>query len=221
MEERIYKVYMHTNMTNGKKYIGITRQELNKRWKSGNGYNGTYFANAIQKYGWDRFKHEAMLQNLTKEEAEMFEVEMIKYYKTTDRSFGYNIANGGNGIGVHTEETKLKIGKANTGKKRSKEFVENQKNRMKLNNPNIGRKHTNDARKKIGKAHKGRRHSDEHNKNLGAAHKKPVQNIETGEVFKSATDAGKRYGVGNDTVWRACNGKNKTAAGYRWKYFNS
>ena len=34
-----YKVYMHI-CPNGKKYIGITQQDVLKRWNYGNGYKG-------------------------------------------------------------------------------------------------------------------------------------------------------------------------------------
>ena len=91
-----YKVYIHTNNSNNKKYIGITKLLPHHRWRKGGGYKKcTLFYSAIQKYGWDNFKHEVVLVNLTKEQAEMFEVEMIKYYKSNQREFGYNITSGG------------------------------------------------------------------------------------------------------------------------------
>lgn len=52
-----YCVYVHTNKTNGKMYVGQTSQEPNKRWKSWFGYlnkskSGKYaqplFAEAIK-----------------------------------------------------------------------------------------------------------------------------------------------------------------------------
>lgn len=54
-----YKVYIHTNIINEKKYVGITKQNLKRRWKNGWGYydksGRCYFWRAIQKYGWDNF----------------------------------------------------------------------------------------------------------------------------------------------------------------------
>lgn len=117
MEERIYTVYMHTNKLNNKKYIGITRQKPSSRWNSGHGYKrNPYFFKSIKKNGWDGFKHEVILQNLTKEEAEMFEIAMIKYYKTTDKRLGYNSDNGGNSPGKMTQQSKQKLININSKK---------------------------------------------------------------------------------------------------------
>ena len=117
-----YYVYRHTSPS-GKIYIGITFRNPKVRW----GKNGIYyksnikFYNAILKYGWDNIKHEVLLSKCTKEEAIVFEKLLIAHYKGLNIS--YNIADGGEG---------------STGVHRSKEFCEEQSERMKerwKNNP--------------------------------------------------------------------------------------
>ena len=110
-----YKVYMHTTPS-GKRYIGITGQNVYKRWQRGGGYlNNDYFTKAIKKYGWDNIISKVLYKNLSLVKAEEKEKELIKYYKSNNRNYGYNIANGGNGNGKHSEETKRKIGLAHVG----------------------------------------------------------------------------------------------------------
>lgn len=95
MEERNYKVYMHT-VPNGKKYVGITKQDVKKRWLCGRGYTGnSRFYAAIQKFGWDNIKHEVLFDNLTQEEAYKLEIEMIALNESNNPSFGYNQTAGG------------------------------------------------------------------------------------------------------------------------------
>ena len=103
-----YTVYKHTSPS-GKVYIGITSQELRKRWGNGRGYKyNDAFYNAIKKYGWENIKHEVLFIKLTKQEAEKEEIRLIKEYKSANKNFGYNIQNGGNCAGTHSEETKKK-----------------------------------------------------------------------------------------------------------------
>ena len=48
---------------------------------------------------------------------------------------------------------------------------------------------------------------------------KRVRNIETGEIFKSISDAERKYGKdGNTSISCCCRGKYKTAYGYHWEY---
>lgn len=140
MEERNYTVYMHKNKINGKVYIGITKRKPQYRWNDGKGYKNQYFKRAIKKYGFDNFEHKILYKNLTQKEAEQKEIELISYYKSSERDFGYNISKGGmvnNGVPCK-EETKQKISKANRGTK----------------NGMYGKHHTEKEKEKISKASK-------------------------------------------------------------------
>ena len=48
--------------------------------------------------------------------------------------------------------------------------------------------------------------------------RKRVMNIETGEVFKSAIEAGKKYNTVPSAIRQCCRGKSKSSNGYHWKY---
>ena len=100
-----YSVYIHTNKINGKKYIGITRQNPKRRWQKGCGYDRTYFGNAIKKYGWDGFTHEIVAEKRSEKDACELEIALIKYYKTNQREYGYNISAGGETCDVITGKT--------------------------------------------------------------------------------------------------------------------
>lgn len=106
-----YKIYKHTNVKNKKVYIGITKQEPKRRWQNGIGYiDNDYFYKSIKKNGWDNFKHEILYENLTKEQAQEKEIELIAYYKSNDRNYGYNISKGGE---TGEENFNKKFGKDN------------------------------------------------------------------------------------------------------------
>lgn len=117
-----YTVYMHTVIPTGKRYVGITCQNVRRRW-GGNGCAYTksqYFAKAIAKYGWDNIKHEILFTGLSKDEAEAKEIELIALYDLTNHSNGYNIAKGGGGtVGVKaSEETRRKLSLSHKNGKR-------------------------------------------------------------------------------------------------------
>ena len=88
-----YTVYKHTSPS-GKVYIGITSIDPAKRWKQGYSHN-KHFSMAIKKYGWENIKSEIIASGLTKNEACEMEIFLIKQYKSTDQSLGYNISTGG------------------------------------------------------------------------------------------------------------------------------
>ena len=125
--ERNYKLYVHI-APNGKKYYGITCQEVNKRWGKGSQYkNNQHFTNAVKKYGWDNIEHIVIYDDLTENEAKELEQYMIQWYNTANRDYGYNISLGGDGVkGMygeknsfygkhHTEENKQLYRENNSG----------------------------------------------------------------------------------------------------------
>ena len=97
--EKSYTIYMHKNKTNGKVYIGQTSQIPERRWQNGYGYiENKYFYRAIQKYGWkDGFEHIILFENLSLDEANEKEIELIKLYNSTKKENGYNFSPGGSG----------------------------------------------------------------------------------------------------------------------------
>ena len=135
---KCYKVYVHINKINNKRYYGITCQNINERWRNGKGYKNhknskkdTYFYNAINKYGWDNFTHEVLFDNLSKEEACLLEQCYIALYDTTNRNKGYNRTTGGESFN-HTDDTKKALSDLYKGE----------------NNPFYGKHHTEETRKK-------------------------------------------------------------------------
>lgn len=119
-----FVVYEHKNILDNKRYIGITCQKVNRRWRNGKSYqHNPHFYNAIQKYGWNNFEHIVLFNNLTKEEAEQKEIELIALYNSTNSNYGYNIENGGNHKGKMAESTKEKLRKINIGRKLSEDTI--------------------------------------------------------------------------------------------------
>lgn len=232
-----YIVYMHISPSE-KVYVGITCQKTKARWKNGKGYKGcNHFNSAIKKYGWDSFRHIVLFEGLSKEDAESKEKEFIKLFDSTNTKKGYNIENGGNTKGKHSEETKRKIGDANRGKRHTEETKKilsekhkgkklSEEHRAKLAERlkqyrgwNKGIRTPDEVRRKIALANTGKTQSEDAKRKVAESKHKRVKCIETGEVFRSAKDANikfhnKPYG----SVYKACQNVGVSAYGYHWVY---
>lgn len=101
----VYSVYVLT-FPDGKKYVGLTRQKPEKRWRYGQGYrNQTLVYDAIKNAGgWENVKHDIVLKNVSLEVGAAKEKELISEYRTQDITYGYNIKNGGQTFGEHSQE---------------------------------------------------------------------------------------------------------------------
>jgi len=118
-------VYITTNITNGKKYIG--KDVANKKYYLG---SGKALKLAITKYGKQNFIKEILAEVDTHEELIEMEKYYINYYNACNSTLFYNIAQGGLGGGAQgrklSVETKLKqsiSAKINMTDSRKKELL--------------------------------------------------------------------------------------------------
>lgn len=184
-----YYVYKHTSPSN-KVYIGITSMNPKQRWANGNGYKTQMFYRAIQKYGWNNFKHEILFDCLTMDEAEKKEIELINYYKSNNKKYGYNVDNGGKS---HSETTKKKFSKNMIGDTRNKGRVHTEESRKHMSDAHIGIKLSEGAKMKLSEFHIGKKYTDEVIEHMKVAARKsksfPVYCIELDMKFNSVPEA--------------------------------
>ena len=239
-----YKVYIH-KFPNGKVYVGITMQDVEKRWENGSGYRGqSYVFNAIMKYGWQNIEHIVLFDGLSKEEAEEKEIALIRLYDSTNRDKGYNVANGGSSVGKHSDYVREKISegvkfaytRTDYRKKRidalktafsSEEYLEMRseltKNQWKredyrklMSSVHKGKVVSEETKNKISEAKTGK-HMGAENHNSRAV----IQYTKDGvfvAIFDSAKTAQRETGENNAKICDCCKGRRQTCGGFRWKY---
>ena len=200
--DNCYTVYVHISPS-GKRYYGLTCQQVKKRWLNGMGYiKNEHFYRAIQKYGWDAFKHEIVAEGLTREEACALEESLIAEYHTQDYNFGYNITSGGES-NRHAQSSKDKISKANKGRVHTEETKRKwSKMRMGHSSKLKGRTLSEEHKRKISESLRGKPHPP--------ANTNTNKRIEyDGIVFESAKDCAAFIGVSYHTLWAWLKGKTR------------
>ena len=223
-EKITYTVYKHTS-PDGKIYIGITSIKPQIRWSSGYGYKtNSYFTRAIKKYGWQAFKHEILLEGLSEEEAKAKEIELIAYYESNQRKYGYNISSGGEsrkGTTIskwHKEQiSKASKGRIVTKETRQKLSIASKKS---WKNPEYAKKmplfQAGEDNPRFGK-----QWSIEEKKQRGA---KAVQQLSMdGKLINeyiSLHEAYEKTGIDRDGIRKCCKGIFKQYHGFLWKYAN-
>ena len=199
----IFTIYKHINKKNGKVYIGQTIQRPEDRWKNGAGYKTcTKFYNAIQKYGWDNFEHIILEQKeMTQEEANELENFYIKKYNCLDDRYGYNITEGGyKTISDKALPAALEWMKKHPdfGKARAQDMLKWQK------------EHPEEALEMRRK----------NQKEMVKARSVPVQCIETGIVYASASEAARQVPKTTQSkICMVCRGQRNTCGGFHWEYY--
>lgn len=217
----IYKV---TNKFNGKVYIGQTIKPLNYRWSQHCSYTSNCVAlnRAIKKYGKENFTVEQIDIANSQDELDDKERYWIEFYQSFGEK-GYNLTNGGEINKLVSEETKLKISLANKGNKYCVGRVMSDETKQK-----IGEKARLRLSDKTKHPRYGIKVSDEYKfkqriSHLGqeAPNRRKVRCVETDEVFESIKLAAQKIGLKPSNVGDCCRGRQKTAGGYHWEYFET
>lgn len=242
MSDANYTVYCHTNIVNGKQYIGITKRPPTKRW----GLNGSRYFNqavgsAIRKYGWDNFTHEILAAGLTIDEAKAEERRLVKELGTMVPN-GYNLTSGGETGKEISESTRERLRNSRLGK------TAIQSTREKISAIHKGKIVSEETRRKLSEARKGLKESEEWRQHIGAGvrgrtwtdsqrenylksrvyakggdcktAKRVAKYTKDGiliEIYGSVSEAQASIG-NNHHVSECCMGKVGSAGGYVWKY---
>lgn len=226
-----YCVYKHESPS-GKVYIGMTKMIPEARWKGGWGYCSQAFYRAIQKYGWNNFKHEIIAEGLSQEDACNKEQEMIAFYDSTNPSHGYNMTSGGEHYEPSAEtrekERKAQIRYYKEHPEARERISQRQKGRKQNPQSNAKRSATMKAyytehperTKLCGNSFRGKKRSESTRllMSQNSARAKAILCIETAKIFRSTAEAAKEMSIVSSAITNALCGRAKSAAGYHWQY---
>lgn len=133
-QAKVFDIYVIHNKVTQKNYVGLTCRGLHKRWmehlrcfRQG---KITRLYSSIRKHQVDNFEMFRLGQAPSKEEAEQAEKLWIILLNTRDKTYGYNLTNGGDGGDtfsgrIHTPATRAKMSLVNRRRPISDEMKEN------------------------------------------------------------------------------------------------
>ncbi len=159
IKNKICGIYKITSPSD-KIYIGQSVNCIKRKWDyaSADCKCQTKLFNSIKKHGWDAHKFE-IIHQCDEKELNSLEIYYINLFQTFNSEHGMNLRHGGGKSGGLSEETKKKIGIANTGKVRTEET------RKKISEHNIrlgktppsrkGIRHTNEYKVRLSEKMKG------------------------------------------------------------------
>lgn len=234
-------VYQHRRLdTNEIFYIGIGKTE--KRAYSIQGRN-IHWKRIVEKYG---YSIEIIHTGLSYDDAFTLEKLYIEKYGRRDLGIGclVNMTDGGEGrvnISVSektrkkmsdslkgrqiTKEQRKKISETSKGRKVSEETKRKMSESNKGNKNNQGKKHSEKTKMKMSEKGKNRKHNEETRKKMSLIKKIKIVQIDINtnrfiRIWDSGSDASKELKINCTTITAVCRGRQKTAGGYKWKYFS-
>jgi len=187
-----WTIYCHTHTESGRRYIGLTKLTMMKRWnqhlhnaKSKLGKGCRYFWSAIRKYGKDAFLHEVLEVCSELGVANLAEESWIEFYDTRNSEKGFNLMQGG----LHTphsvktdywnrpgfREKASAVSKASwTPEYRQKmskisKEVHSRPEIVALGSSFKGKHHSDESKRKISEVQRGKKLSNDHKEKIRQA----------------------------------------------------
>jgi|SRR6185503_9994525 len=162
----MFTIYKATNTLNGKSYIGFDsnwpQRQKDHKYLAETHKSDRYFHTAIRHDGWNKFiwtiEYQSEDKNLTLHRMEPY---FINLFETTDRTKGYNLTEGGDGV---------------SGYKHSTEARQKMSERMKGTKLRLGKPFSEESKRKISEkvkgntSHLGHVHSSETKTQMSASH---------------------------------------------------
>lgn len=236
-------IYIIKNKVNQKYYVGQTNKTIKIRWKQ---HKDSYKIRnqviylAMRKYGIENFYIEE-IEKIPEKQLDNREQYWIKKLDTMTPN-GYNMTYGGDFNPMHIPEIAQKVSKHFIGDKNPAKRPEV---REKIRQSALGKKASEETKKKMsvnnGKYWKGKKHSLETRKKISENHScrgkfgglnpnsKCVARIDEKtniilEKYNSLKEA--EHWINNNiksnatytNITKCCNGKQKTAYGFKWTY---
>lgn len=225
MKEVYGIIYKTTCLINGKIYIGQNTTGNNNYMGS-----GTLIRAAIKKYGKENFIREILKECYNQTELDEWEDLLIWEYNSRDKSIGYNIAKGSvfaTGEANHSKlpEVRTKMSEAQKGNKHNLGKKHSEETRFKIGAAHKGKTVSKETRTKIRESNKGENHpmyGKKHPEETKAKMSKPVLQYDIkGNIiseYYGSREAERQTGIAHEYISRCCKGKRKSAGGYIWKY---
>jgi group I intron endonuclease len=199
-------IYKITNILNNKIYVGQTKNDLEKRWKSHlkTNSNCRYLNSAFKKNGVNNFKFELICISF---DENLNEIE--KYYIKKLNCLvpnGYNLKEGGNSSN-HNEETKKKISESLKGRK---DII--------YAKPQLNKPLKNETKEKISQSNKGRKQDIQWHISKCKTVLQLDDNNNIINKYFSAREAARQIGISCSPIILCCQGKRNKAKGFKWIY---
>lgn len=195
-------IYKITNKTNGKVYVGQTKQELKDRLRQHRTERGSYpISNAIRKYGMDGFDVEVIDSATNPEELNKKEINYIRQFECL-KPDGYNIRSGGNSSPMAESTKRLLAEKARLRPRKKRDTLKCLSTSVSRGGKTYTHQpKTSEIRKKSRMLVEG-------------------TNLQTGEViiFESTLEAQKNGGFHRGKISECCRGKRKVHKLHTWRY---
>lgn len=234
-------IYVIENTVNGLIYVGSSRQLRIRKQQhfnelTNNKHGNPYLQNAFNLYKRENFKFRVLEYVTNVETIFVREQYYIDLYKSYDRTKGYNISRNAE-IPILTGKDNPNFGKRFSESHRSKisEALKNNNymtGRFGELHHNYGMKHSMETREKISEAN--RRRSPEAYEAIRIARRKAtrgknhmakriVQLDKNGNFmaeYDSIMSGQDATGINRKNISYCLNGKNKTAGGYKWLFYD-